>query len=304
MISDQGKRLPPEGEHSGAGNGSPQGRDYYADLFEFAPVAFLALEGNGTVLQSNRAAETLLGLSRDALRGSQLCRLCVSNDQKSFHRHCEQALTHNGTQSCELQIVKPDGTTLDVRLDTAVGQRGVGGGEELCMVLSDISRQKHIEDCARKHLEALAHFGRVSTLGELASGLAHELSQPLTALTLQADAAEHMLATLSTETTARLAISLREICQQADRANKIIGLLRRLVERNERRRSAFDINDLVRDVVTLVAAELRQEEIALPLQLAADMSLILADRARIEQVLINLVQNSVEITSGGYRPRS
>lgn len=135
----------------------------------------------------------------------------------------------------------------------------------------------------------LAHLTRVNTLSEFAGTLAHELNQPLTAIGNFAAAAQVRLSQ-NDEQTQEL---LREIVEQSKRAGEVIQRLRSLTQPSEESREVFVVNSLVFEIVRLMRAELQSQEVALKLKLDSREHQVLVDRILIQQVLMNLIQNSI-----------
>lgn len=165
---------------------------------------------------------------------------------------------------------------------------------------SDISERKRIEEKAHQHEAELAHFGRLSTLGEMAAGLAHELNQPLSAIMNRAETClAHADAT--GQDAAKLRSNIGEIITQTERASQIIRRLRDFVRRKKPRTSSTCINTLIREVHEFVAAEARHKKVAIRLELADDLSAVSADSIQIEQVVLNLIRNALEAMDDSSR---
>ena len=161
------------------------------------------------------------------------------------------------------------------------------------VVFRDISKRKQADEAARQHQLELTHMARLSTLGEMASGMAHELNQPLTAIATNADACVRLL---ENDACARERIVevLEIIGAQARRAGEIIQQLRQFVRKEEPRVSAVDLNQLVREVLVLVRPELERAAVQLELDLAEPLPPVSVQRIQIDQVILNLVRNAME----------
>lgn len=141
----------------------------------------------------------------------------------------------------------------------------------------------------------LAHVARLATMGEMASGLAHELNQPLCAIVNYAEASIELLA--SQGPTDDLRRALVEVARQAERAGEVIRRLREFVRWRELRREPVDINHVVREVLGFTTAELRQRGIPVRLALARNLPRVLGDAVQLQQVLINLIRNACDAMS-------
>ena len=157
-----------------------------------------------------------------------------------------------------------------------------------------INERERAENQARQHLTELAHFGRVSTIGEMASGISHELNQPLTAIALESEICVAKIRQGSAGSDERLLSRLEWINDQAHRAGEIIRLLKRFTRRAEPCLSTADVNELVRDMLQLTDSELQNHNIVTRLELGENLPEVLLDHVQIMQVLLNLVRNAVE----------
>lgn len=141
--------------------------------------------------------------------------------------------------------------------------------------------------------ERLTHLTRVSILGEMASSIAHEVNQPLTAVATYAQACRRLLETGEAgEEEAREVLG--RIAREALRAGEIIHRLKDLVRHHESRWREEDLNALVRDVEPLARADARLHDVRLSLDLASDLPTVLSDAVQIQQVVLNLVRNGID----------
>ena len=147
----------------------------------------------------------------------------------------------------------------------------------------------------RRHLEELAHLGRVKTAECLAGALAHELNQPLTAVALQAEVARQRL--VGRADAEEFDAALREIAEQSLRASDIVRALRNFVRRTDSERQVVDLRDLVEESLRLMQSAAKSAQVELRFQSAMQPLLVQVDRVQVEQVLLNLLQNAVDALS-------
>ncbi len=145
---------------------------------------------------------------------------------------------------------------------------------------------------------ALLHLGRLSVLGEMASGIAHELNQPLAAILTHGDACLRLTSAPAPDMR-RIGRNLREILAQGERAGVIIRRMRALAQGRPSRFGAVDLNDVVRNAIALVRWDLSQNETTLRLELAEGLPPAYVDAIQIEQVLLNLIRNAIEAMRHG-----
>ena len=164
-------------------------------------------------------------------------------------------------------------------------------------------RADHAEQALRKAQAELAHVTRVTTLGQLTTSIAHEINQPLAAIVANADACLSWLdrATPDLEAARR---SVEWIIDDSNRASEVIRRVRALAKKTDIEKSLLDINDIVREGVSLVQRELASNQVSLRMELAPALPPILGDRVQLQQVIINLVMNGIEaMQSIDDRPR-
>ncbi len=158
----------------------------------------------------------------------------------------------------------------------------------------DITAVRRAEQEARQHQAELVHVSRLSTLGEVATGMAHELNQPLAAIANYANGASRRLQG-GVGDTGELVAAMGQITTQARRASEIIRRLRALVGRQLPSRSEADLNQMVREVCSFVEFETARLEVQIDLDLAPGRIPVDVDLVQIEQVLLNLVRNALDV---------
>lgn len=158
---------------------------------------------------------------------------------------------------------------------------------------SDITKRKHAEEAARAHQAQLTHVLRLSTMGEMAAGLAHEINQPLGAIANYATGCVRRLRTGGMQPDDILRI-VEQIAGEALRAGTIIRRLRSLIRKEDSRHDWTDLNELAEDAVRLLAADMRNAGIAVQFALSDALPRVQADSIQIEQVLLNLLRNAMD----------
>lgn len=159
--------------------------------------------------------------------------------------------------------------------------------------LGRIIERTRAEQEARRHQAEVAHLSRLSTVGQMASGFAHELNQPLCAITTFTDGCVRMIKSGAADSN-ELCEAMEQVAAEAHRAGKIIRHLRNFVEKRKLDRSPADITRIIQEATTLIEAEARQNDVAIRLELPAKAPAVLADVIQIEQVILNLARNSFE----------
>ena len=160
--------------------------------------------------------------------------------------------------------------------------------------------RKQVGDSEQKHLSDLAHVTRLSTMGEMASGLAHELNQPLTAIANYNRGCLRRIDQGNIERSELEAIMLQSV-NEAERAAEIIRRMRAFVNKEDPHHELVNINDLIKRVSGFLASEMERESIGLKLSLADDPELLKVDAIQIEQVILNLLRNAIDAVKAPWQ---
>jgi PAS domain S-box-containing protein len=163
--------------------------------------------------------------------------------------------------------------------------------------------RKRAEDALHHAQTELAHVTRVTTLGELAASIAHEINQPLTAVITNGNACLRWLAAATPNLDeAREAVG--RILRDGNRAGNVIARIRALLRKTATDKERVDMNEAIQEVAALTQGEVQRNRVALRMELAADVPPVLGDRVQLQQVILNLVMNGVEaMASVADRPR-
>ena len=160
-------------------------------------------------------------------------------------------------------------------------------------LLEEIKERKQAEEASRKHQSQLAHTHRLSVMGEMASGLAHELNQPLTAINFYTKGCMRRLQQANGKQ-AELLDAMAKVSAEARRAGEIISWMRGFIQKAETRKTVVDVNSAIQEAIDLLGHELQSQGINTNLDLALSLPPALADKIQIQQIVLNLVRNSME----------
>jgi two-component system sensor histidine kinase TtrS len=188
---------------------------------------------------------------------------------------------------------KKDGSSFPVEYSSTPIRDEAGNIKGSVVVFRDISARKRAAEADRQYQMELAHVARLSTMGEMASGMAHELNQPLTAIATSADACMRLLES-DDRNTDRVLDVLETIGTQARRAGGIIQQLRQFVRKEEPSHSLVNINRLVEEVLVLLEPEIHKAGVRVIRDLDNEIPLVHAQQIQIDQVILNLIRNAIE----------
>jgi PAS domain S-box-containing protein len=170
-------------------------------------------------------------------------------------------------------------------------------GDKILSMVRDITDRRRAELEADSHRRELAHLGRVATLGELTGALAHELSQPLTAVLNNAEAARRLV-DRDPPDLEQIRAALDDIIRNDRRAGTVIDRLRSLLRKGDTVRQTIDVNDVVRETLDLAFGELLSRRVAVTRTLDDAVAPVLGDRVQLQQVVLNLVMNACDAMDG------
>ena len=202
-------------------------------------------------------------------------------------------LTRTGRWEGELVHSRRDGTPVVVASRWSLRRGAPGGAPAILETNNDVTERRQAEEALHQAQTELARVTRVTTLGELAASIAHEINQPLAAIVADASACLHWL-DADPPPLDQVRGALAAIVDDGDRAAEVLTRIRALLARSAVARRPDRLARIVADVLPLVRAELHRHEIALEVSLAADLPPVLADRIQLQQVLINLLVNAAE----------
>ena len=163
----------------------------------------------------------------------------------------------------------------------------------IATLLVQRTRRQRAEDEVRARREELAHAQRVATIGELSASLAHELTQPLTAIATNAHAARRLLVTAPPDGH-DLDEALGDIASDAGRAGAIVRRLRALIRKQPGERRPVDVNETVTEVVTILRRDIARADVSLQLRLAEPVPRVMGDAVQLQQVVLNLLINACQ----------
>ncbi|ASJ76569.1 PAS domain-containing sensor histidine kinase [Granulosicoccus antarcticus] len=268
---------------------------YAQAIVDTAAEAVITIDELGVIESFNRAAETMFGYCQQAAIGMEVTQLMPEHYRRDHQGHVDQHVAEAGTvkhiSGRELTGKRKDGTIFPIQLSISAfqGQQG----RRFVGLLRDLSVQRAAEQEARVHRGRLAHIDRVNILGEMATGIAHEINQPLSAISMYAQSCLRYLDAGNPKPD-RLHEALEKLSQQAHRAGAVIEHMQQFARQRDSDREQFDCNNLIRQVVTLADSEAVMRNIDMVLDLDAHPCCALGDVVQIEQVILNLLRNGME----------
>ncbi|MEM9883481.1 MAG: PAS domain S-box protein [Planctomycetota bacterium] len=259
----------------------------FRQLAEHATDMISRHDETGRFTYVSPACRRILGYAPDELIGQRPRVIAHPDDRQAVIDSLPRLRASDDVVSTTFRATRKDGRVVWLEASS----RDEGGS--IVVVSRDVTDRREAEQLARLHREELAHVTRLSAMGELASGLAHELNQPLAAIANYAHGLEKRLDADAADP-AHVRDAVRHLADQADRAALVVKRVRAFVLKRGTLRAAESMNHLVRETLALARAEAADRGVRLEARLADGLPDVHVDGIQIEQVLLNLIRNGLE----------
>jgi PAS domain S-box-containing protein len=270
--------------------------ELFAKAFRGSPDAMvISRQSDGRIIDVNAHWETLFGIDRGLAVERMLGEFLLgarASDQATLRRLADAP---GPVREVELRLRTLTGDHRDAVLATEAIE--MGGHACFVTTIRDVTDRRRAEREAQEQRELLTHLSRVAVLGELSGALAHELSQPLTSILSNAQAARRLLAREPVDLDEIREI-VEDIVDDDRRAGEVIRRLRAMFKRGESNRQLLDLNELAGEVLGFAHSDLLNRHVQVTTRLSADLPKVRGDNIQLQQVLLNLIVNACEAMTG------
>jgi two-component system sensor kinase FixL len=274
-------------------------------VLDTVPDATLVIETDGTITTFNKAAVRQFGYSPDQVVGRNISILMPTPYREHHDNYLRRYLSTGEKRIIGIDRVvvgqRKDGSTFPMTL--AVGETRSGGKIYFTGFIRDLTERQESAAQLEAAQAELARLARLNELGEMASTLAHELNQPLSAIANYVQGCVRIVAQLDGDVADRLRFALAETAKQALRAGDIIRHLREFVTRGDTDKHPSDIKQLVEEAAALALVGSRERGIRTEFEYDPSPAVVLVDRVQVQQVLTNLMRNAMEAMRDGPERR-
>jgi two-component system sensor kinase FixL len=261
------------------------------------PDAMIIIDEDGIILSFSAAAEKMFGYSEDEVVGENVSMLMPSPDRERHDGYLQKYRSTGERKIIGIGRVttarRRDGNSFPIEL--SIGEAFADGKRIFTGFIHDITQRQQVELRLQDLQSELAHVGRLSEMGTLASALAHELNQPLTAIANYSQGASDVLeGKPENEKLAMARDALREVASEAMRAGEIVRRMRDFLSHGGTKRAVENLPKLITEANALALVGSREHGIDVQVRFDPRAEEVVVDRIQIQQVLLNLIRNAIE----------
>jgi len=269
-------------------------------ILSTVPEAMVVIDEEGAILSFSATAQTLFGYDSDEVTGRNVSLLMPAPDSE---RHDDYIRRYLATGEARIigsirtvSARRKDGTVFPVEL--AVGEAaGADGRRIFTGFIRDLTARRRTEEKLAALQAELIHVSRVSAMGAMASTLAHELNQPITAVVNYVEGVRDIVARPKSADMEMIAEALEDASREAHRAGNIVRHLRDFIARGEVEKTVEPPDPMIREATAFALMDAREKGIEAEFDIDPAVSPVLVDKVQIQQVIINLIRNAVEAMS-------
>jgi two-component system sensor kinase FixL len=269
-------------------------------LLDAAVDAVIVIDHRGRMQAFNRAAERLFGYGAAEALGRNVSMLMPDPDRSAHDGYLERYLVSGEAHIIgigrEVLARRKDGSVFPASL--AVGRMEGENPPRFVGFIRDLTTSKQAEAEVQSAQERLSRYDRLGIMGAMASGLAHEMNQPLAAISTYAQAARRLLQTCSGDNLADIDEALGEITSQALRAGDVIQWLRSFAKSPDDGHGPVDCNRMIEDLLPLARMRAARHGMRIALDLATRLPPVSGNATELQQVILNLVNNGIDAMAG------
>jgi PAS domain S-box-containing protein len=276
----------------------------WSKLAENSSAGIALIAPDGRFIAANLALQKMLGYTEDELQGRTISEVTHDEDRAATEARIVEAYEgQRRVHRVEKRYLRKDGGVMWADISSVLVPASGSTSAFFSLVIVDITERKRAEEelhrreaSLREAQTELAHVSRVTTVGEMAASIAHEVNQPLAGIVTNANASLRWLAGDSPNL-AEAREAIRRIVRDGNRAGEVVSRMRALFKKAATAKELLDINEAIEEVVILTQSEARRNKVTLRTELAANLPPVMGDRVQLQQVIMNLILNAIEAMS-------
>lgn len=271
-------------------------RDLFDSVLSNVPASIFWKDRNSIYLGANEQFAREAGVqSPNELIGKSDYDLAWTKEEADFYRECDRKVIDSGEPMLNIEESQQqaDGRIVNLLTNKVPLLDSAGQVYGMLGTYMDITTLKQAESEIQRYQQELAHIARLSTIGELATSMAHELNQPLTALVSYCEAGRSLLNSLPSPPL-QLSEVLERAEKQAHRASEIIRQLRHFVSKGDNQKELLELDRVIQDIISFLRIDAQRSGIKIEFYPNCPNCRVEANKIQIDQVLVNIVRNSIE----------
>jgi two-component system sensor kinase FixL len=265
-------------------------------ILETIPDAMVVIDERGTIQSFSSAASRLFGYGASEVVGQNVRMLMPSPYRESHDGYLGRYMSTGERRIIGIGRVvvgeRKDGSTFPMEL--SVGEMNSSNRRFFTGFIRDLTERQRTEARLQELQTELVHISRLTAMGEMASALAHELNQPLSAIANYMKGSRRLLEGRTDEESALIRDAMEKAAEQSLRAGQIIRRLRDFVSRGENERRIESVKKLIEEASALALVGAKEHGVRVRFQIDPGHDLVLVDKVQIQQVLLNLIRNAIE----------
>ncbi len=262
-----------------------ESRNKYSDLYDFSPIGYFTFDKFGKILDLNLTGAVMLGLERSRLVGTLFSTYIGKKEKGILHEHSREVLRSGKKKTCEIQLVRKDGSCFFAGLESIAIQNVRGDFSIWRSAISDITERKKAEKEKEKLSHQLIQSEKMAGIGTLTAGIAHEFNNLLQILRGHSEFA------LQTKRPEDIEVALDTVVRTSDRVSKIIQDLIAFSKNKTLEKEACNVIEELEKVLSLIEDHLKKVNVRV-IRNYEKIPRILANKAEIQQVFLNIVTNA------------
>lgn len=267
-------------------------------VYQNSAAGIALLDRHGRIIETNPSLAAMLARSHGELRDMSVVELCVEADRPRMEADLRLLGTlADGGRRLQRRLVRGDGALLWVDASLSLAPATLDSDAMVVCVVEDVTDRNEARAALANAQNELTRVARATALGALAASIAHEVNQPLAAISANANASLRWLAGEHRDEHEAVA-AVERIVRDAERASEVIGGIRRFVGRGGTRRTMSDLGDIVGDVLGLLGPLIDANGVIIDRRIARPLPELSIDRVQVQQVIVNLVMNGIEASLG------
>lgn len=276
---------------------------HLASILDTVPDAMIVIDTTGAIQSFSATAERLFGHTAGEVTGENIKMLMPPPYRGNHDGYLDHYLKTGEKRIIGIGRIavgrRKDGSTFPMEL--TVGEMRANGARFFTGFIRDLSERQETEARLQELQAELVHISRLTAMGEMASALAHELNQPLSAITNYMSGSRRLLEDKTDPEAEQVREALGHAAGQALRAGEIIRRLRAFVARGESEKRVESLKKMVEEASALALVGAKDRGVRIFYDFAPDLDVVLADKVQIQQVLLNLMRNAIEAMDGAPR---